>query len=230
MDDETKTSLAIAIAGGYILGRTKKGRLALTTATLLFGRRLGLDPQRLAAQGVRRLRAVPQVSELEEQVRTEGLDAARQALSSVVGRGMGSITDEISSRLPGGSKGQGDGDQDDEDAPEHEESEERPARRRRRAADAADADESATTRPARSAARKRNTAKRAERPVKKSAARRAAPAADKAKPAKRAPAPGKKAASAKHSARSAGESARSAGETARSASPRPRRTSRGDRD
>lgn len=55
MDDQTKVALAAAIAGGYLLGRTKKGKLALSVATYLAGRRFGLEPRQLATEGMRRL-------------------------------------------------------------------------------------------------------------------------------------------------------------------------------
>ncbi|WP_157877315.1 histone protein [Streptomyces odonnellii] len=98
MDRRTKVALASAVLGGYVLGRTKKGRLALTVATFLAGKGLGLDPKQLVTDGVRRLGEIPQVADLQEQVRDEGLDAARGALSAVVDRGVGSLGDSISSR------------------------------------------------------------------------------------------------------------------------------------
>ncbi|MER5387364.1 histone protein, partial [Streptomyces sp. NPDC002688] len=49
MDDKEKVVLAAAVVGGYVLGRTKKGRLALSIATYLAGRRFGLEPRQLAA-------------------------------------------------------------------------------------------------------------------------------------------------------------------------------------
>lgn len=55
MDDKEKVALAAAVVGGYVLGRTKKGRLALSVATYLAGRRFGLEPRQLAAEGMRRL-------------------------------------------------------------------------------------------------------------------------------------------------------------------------------
>lgn len=55
MEDQTKVTLAAAVVGGYVLGRTKKGRLAITIATYLAGRRFGLEPRQLAAEGMRRL-------------------------------------------------------------------------------------------------------------------------------------------------------------------------------
>ncbi|WP_329458035.1 histone protein [Streptomyces sp. NBC_01497] len=204
MDDETKASLAAALAGGYILGRTKKGRLALTTMTFLLGRRFGFDPQQLVVEGLRRVREVPQVSELEEQVRAEGVEAARKALSSVVGRGLESVTGGISSRLPGAGSvlGKEDDEDDREDADQEEpreeaeeapeESDAKPNRRRHHR----DAGESERPGPSRAAGKKRSAPHAADRPAKK-AAKKAAPAK------KAASAPAKKAAPAKRAARSA---------------------------
>ncbi|WP_066949746.1 hypothetical protein [Streptomyces lushanensis] len=118
MDQRTKVVLAAAVLGGYVLGRTKKGRLALTVATFVAGKGLGLDPKQLVTEGVRRLGEIPQVAELQEQVRGEGLEAARGALSAVVGRGVGSLSDSISSRTVnlGGKQ-----EEPDEDEAEEEE-------------------------------------------------------------------------------------------------------------
>lgn len=76
MEDQTKLTLAVAVVGGYVLGRTKKGRVALSVATYLAGRRFGLEPRQLAAEGVRRLGEVPQVAELQEQLRARFLTPA----------------------------------------------------------------------------------------------------------------------------------------------------------
>ncbi|WP_328673326.1 hypothetical protein [Streptomyces sp. NBC_00328] len=78
----TKIALAAAVAGGYLLGRMKKGRLTFAVATCLAGRRFGLDPQQLATEGLKRLSAVPAVAELQEQVRGELMNAGRQALAA----------------------------------------------------------------------------------------------------------------------------------------------------
>lgn len=81
MDDKEKVTLAAAVVGGYVLGRTKKGRLALSIATYLAGRRFGLEPRQLAAEGMRRLGEIPQFAELQEQLRGKSFKrAARQWL------------------------------------------------------------------------------------------------------------------------------------------------------
>ncbi|WP_211259780.1 hypothetical protein [Streptomyces violens] len=98
MDEQTKVTLAAAVIGGYVLGRTKKGRLALTAATYLAGRRFGLRPRELAAEGLRRLGEVPQVAQLQEQLRGEVLDAGRKAVTAAADRGMTSLADALSDR------------------------------------------------------------------------------------------------------------------------------------
>ncbi|MFE4171587.1 histone protein [Streptomyces sp. NPDC056909] len=156
MDRRTKVAVASAVLGGYVLGRTKKGRLALTVATFVAGKGLGLDPKRLVTEGVQRLGEIPQVAQLQEQVREEGIDAARGALSAVVDRGVGSLSDSISSRavnLGGKQKepdedemeeeeegaeepeGEYEGEYEDEESEEETEDEPPPGRHRTRESD-----------------------------------------------------------------------------------------------
>lgn len=98
MDDTAKVALAAAVVGGYVLGRTKKGRLALTIATYLAGRRFGLEPRQLAAEGMRRLGEIPQFAELQEQLKGEVFDAGRKAVAAAADRGMSSLADALSDR------------------------------------------------------------------------------------------------------------------------------------
>ncbi|NED85962.1 hypothetical protein G3I76_38480, partial [Streptomyces sp. SID11233] len=79
MDDSDKLVLGTALIGGYLLGRTRKARLALVVASCLAGKRLNLTPQDLLTAGVRKLRETPQFAELSDQVREELLTAGRTA-------------------------------------------------------------------------------------------------------------------------------------------------------
>ncbi|GHI02798.1 hypothetical protein Scel_11190 [Streptomyces cellostaticus] len=54
MNDVPKIALAAGVLGGYVLGRTKKARVAFAAATYLAGRRFGLEPQQLLAEGIKR--------------------------------------------------------------------------------------------------------------------------------------------------------------------------------
>uniref|UniRef100_A0AAU3I7M9 Histone protein n=1 Tax=Streptomyces sp. NBC_01393 TaxID=2903851 RepID=A0AAU3I7M9_9ACTN len=82
MNVTTKIALAAAVAGGYLLGRLKKGRLTFAVATCLAGRRFGLDPQQLATEGLKRLSEVPAVAELQDQLRGELMNAGHEALAA----------------------------------------------------------------------------------------------------------------------------------------------------
>lgn len=83
MNDSTKLALAAAVAGGYVLGRTRKAKLAFGMATYLLGRRIGVSPQQLLAEGVRRLADSPQFSQLGDQIRGELKDAGLARLDSL---------------------------------------------------------------------------------------------------------------------------------------------------
>lgn len=93
MDDHTKMALTAAAAGGYVLGRTKKGRLGLTTAALVMGR--SLEPRQLLIEAARKLREVPQVAELGDQFKGELLQALRAALTAIAKRRLGGLTGSL---------------------------------------------------------------------------------------------------------------------------------------
>jgi hypothetical protein len=98
MEDTTKIALAAAAAGGYILGRAKKGRLAFSLITYAAGRRFGLDPRELATQGLKKLAEMPQVAELGDQIKGEALDAGRKALVATANRRMADLADSLHER------------------------------------------------------------------------------------------------------------------------------------
>ncbi|MET8112231.1 histone protein [Streptomyces prasinus] len=130
MEDQSKAALGAAVIGGYLLGRTGKGRLALTVATYLAGRRFGLAPRQLAAEGVRRLGEVPQFAQLQDQLRGEVLEAGRKAMTATANRSLSSLADSLSDRTarltkPPREEDEGEG-EDVEDEYEEEEGEETP--------------------------------------------------------------------------------------------------------
>ncbi|MFF3735660.1 histone protein [Streptomyces sp. NPDC002476] len=223
MDDKAKVTLAAAIVGGYVLGRTKKGQLALTIATYLAGRRFGLEPRQLAAEGMRRLGEIPQFAELQEQLKGEVFDSGRKAVAAAADRGMSSLADVISDRTARLGKKQDEGEEEGEEeeyeleeeepeeeepeaeyeegqAEEEEEEEEPEARQSKQRRSSRQ-----SAHPRGGAARKKAAPAHGEKPrtAKKSAARKAAPAkktaAKKTTPAKKSAArkttPSKRAAS-----------------------------------
>ncbi|MFJ9407151.1 hypothetical protein [Streptomyces sp. NPDC101393] len=182
MDTSTKVALTGAIAAGYLLGRTKKGKLAIGLASLLVGQRLP-GPQELATEGARKLSQTPQVEQLIEQVRGELMEAARAALSATADRGLSSLAGTIQQRtsalqgLPADEdeeEGEEEGEGAEDDESEEEEEEEEPDEDD----EAAEEDEEAEE--------ERAPAKK--RPAKKRPAKKAPATSAKKTPAKKTPA------------------------------------------
>jgi hypothetical protein len=82
---ETRVRLALAVGGGYLLGRTKKLKLALSVGSLVAGRKLS-DPNVLLGQGIEMLRSNPEFDQLRERVLGAGKSAAIAAASSQMDR------------------------------------------------------------------------------------------------------------------------------------------------
>ncbi|RII17917.1 hypothetical protein DSC45_13515 [Streptomyces sp. YIM 130001] len=183
MDNQSKVALASAVVGGYVLGRTKKGRLALSVATYLAGRRFALEPRQMAAQGLRKLGEMPQFAPLQEQLREEVLGAGRQAVTAGANRSLYSLADAIgerTARLSGAPEPDEEPEEDDQPEDEGEEDEE---------ADepAAPAEEPAPAKKSPSGKKAAAPKKAADKP-KKAAAKKAAapkqkPTAEKTAPA-----------------------------------------------
>ncbi|MET4647657.1 outer membrane biosynthesis protein TonB [Streptomyces atratus] len=201
MDDQTKVALAAAIAGGYLLGRTKKGKLALSVATYLAGRRFGLEPRQLATEGMRRLGEIPQVAELQDQLKGEFLEAGRKAVTSAATRGVGTLTETLSDRTASlGKKEEGkpkDEEEEEEEEPEEEEEEE-PVNEEEEPADEEEAEEEEPE-PERS--QHRRSSRKPTRPERGTASRRErAPSAGRKKSSATKP-PAKKAAASGQAAK-----------------------------
>lgn len=137
MDDSCKKAALIAVAGGYLLGRTKKGKLALVLGSVFAGRKLGLDPQKLISKGIHKVAETPQFEELSSEVKDQLMTAARTAVSALANRRIESLTDALRERTDGlsgagkakdeakdGAKDEGEGEEEDSDEGEGEEEEE----------------------------------------------------------------------------------------------------------
>jgi hypothetical protein len=123
---DSKAALAAGIAGGYVLGRTKKAKLALAVASYVVGRRIPLNPRQLADEGMRRIRENPHVAELGGQLRGELLQAGRTAASAAVNRRIESMADTLHARTEALSSGHEEGEEEEE---EQEPEQERPSAR-----------------------------------------------------------------------------------------------------
>lgn len=105
MGESRNVGMAAAVAGGYALGRSKKGRVALTAAALLVGK--GLSPRHMVSGGLRKLPGVPgknseEPSETEEEQHHNPLArAVRTAASSAANRPLTALTDTLHERTLG---------------------------------------------------------------------------------------------------------------------------------
>ncbi|MEV8566619.1 hypothetical protein AB0436_13750 [Streptomyces sp. NPDC051322] len=190
MENSKKASVAAAVAAGYVLGRTKKGKLALGLASLVAGQQLPLNPRELVTLGARKLAENPQVAPLIKQARGDVLDAGRAALSATANRRLEAVADALQQRTealqepPADEEERDDeeeGEEPEQEEPEHEDEDEDDEEEGEE-----EEEEEEEERPRRRPA-KRPAAKKAPAPAKKTAAKKPPPkkaAAKKASPKK----------------------------------------------
>lgn len=86
---QTRAGLALAVGGGYLLGRTKKLKLAISLGSMVAGKRL-LSPGGLLHNGLAALQESPEFDDLRAKVvgsgRTAALTAAKSSLSRATER------------------------------------------------------------------------------------------------------------------------------------------------
>jgi hypothetical protein len=107
MDGTPKTAMVAGAAGGYLLGRTKKGKLALAVGLLFLARRLGITPQDLARKGMEQISDMPEFAKLGEQVRDEFMQAARTAVTTTVNRRIDGLSETLRARTEGFAEADG---------------------------------------------------------------------------------------------------------------------------
>lgn len=144
----TNGKIGVALVGGYLLGRTRKAKMAIGLGMFVAGKKLNLNPQQL----VKMLADSPVISGLGDQVRKDVVEGTKSALTSAVTQRANSFADSLHertldlndpARLVSGSDDEAaDADADDsdvEDGPEEDEradggrerDEERPRPRRK---------------------------------------------------------------------------------------------------
>ncbi|WP_328563660.1 DNA primase [Streptomyces coelicoflavus] len=211
-----RVGMGLAVGAGYLLGRTKKLKLAVAVGTMVAGKKMNLTPKGIAELVSGQLQNNPQFKEIGDQLRTDLRGVGKAASGAMVERQIDALADRlhgrtaevrdqlsgVASQAPGvgsddsrDSRDSGDSEQDaeyeDEQGDDRPEEEERPEKREERRAPRRERPARKTPPEARKTARKAP----AKTPAKKTAAK--APAAKKAA-AKRAQ-PAKKAAAKKTS-------------------------------
>jgi hypothetical protein len=86
--------IGVALLGGYVLGRTKKAKMALGLGMFLAGRRIDFGPRQLGKW----VAGSPVLGGLGNQARTELLDATKSAMTSALSKRAGSLADSLHER------------------------------------------------------------------------------------------------------------------------------------
>ncbi|MFI1166213.1 DNA primase [Streptomyces sp. NPDC020801] len=213
-----RVGLGLAIGAGYLLGRTKKAKLALAVGSLVAGKKMNLGPRGIADLVNKQLKDNPQFKEIGDQLRQDLRGVGKAASGAMVERQMTALADRLHGRTTqvrdelagvvpdtgGDEEDTGDGGRDEYEDREGREADEREPK-------AADDSGQEQEPEGESGRARKETARRA--PAKKTGeTARKAPAK---KPAKKAPA--RKAAAKKTAAgRSAAKRTASAGSATRS--------------
>src|SRR3954454_22723176 len=90
--------VGVAVAGGYLLGRTKKAKLAITLGTWLLGKRLDLDPKELGKGALSQLAQRPEVAKLTGDVRGELMHAGRAAATAAMNSRLEKLAEGLEAR------------------------------------------------------------------------------------------------------------------------------------
>lgn len=117
--------IGAALVGGYLLGRTKKAKLAVGFGMFLLGKRIDLDPRQIG----RALADSPALGSLNAQVRKDLVDATRTAATKAVTQRAGSLADSLQQRTRALETGPEEEDDEYEPEPEPEQAEAEPEER-----------------------------------------------------------------------------------------------------
>lgn len=90
--------VALGVAGGYFLGRTKKMKLALMLGGIAAGRRGG-SPGGLLGRGTALLDSSPELAALRDQISGRLVEAGKGAVMGLAARQLESLTDRVSDRV-----------------------------------------------------------------------------------------------------------------------------------
>jgi hypothetical protein len=215
--------LGLAVGAGYLLGRTKKLKMAVAVGSLVAGKKLNLTPKGIADLVSQQLRDNPQFKEIGDQLRQDLRGVGKAASGAMVERQIEALADrlhgrtaEVRDQLDGVVPGKG-GDQDDDEEDE-EYDEPRNARD-----DDADEDEEPQDASGQDEDDEEDD-EEDEEPPRKTAAKKTA----KKAPAKKAPA--KKAPARKTAAKKTASAGKTAARTASRPASGARRSSKGGGD
>ncbi|MFI5611949.1 hypothetical protein [Amycolatopsis sp. NPDC051903] len=89
------TRMALGVAAGYLLGRTKKGRLALMLAAAGATGKTGVSPAKLVQSGLKQLSSTAEVGQLTSLARDQLLTAAKSAAVTAASGRIESLSERL---------------------------------------------------------------------------------------------------------------------------------------
>ncbi|WP_432192331.1 DNA primase [Streptomyces sp. bgisy027] len=93
-----RVGLGLAVGAGYVLGRTKKMKLAFALGTLVAGKRLNLTPQGIMDLVSGQLKNNPQFKEIGDQLREDLRGVGQAASGAMVERQLDAFADRLHGR------------------------------------------------------------------------------------------------------------------------------------
>ncbi|UOB09184.1 DNA primase [Streptomyces sp. HP-A2021] len=127
-----RVGLGLAIGAGYLLGRTKKLKMAMAVGGLVAGKKMNLSPRMVADLVQQQLRNNPQFKEIGDQLREDLRGVGKAASGAMVERQLDAVAnrlhgrtaqvrDQLSGVVPGGPEA--DAEEPEAEEPEAEEPE-----------------------------------------------------------------------------------------------------------
>ncbi|MGW2865980.1 DNA primase [Streptomyces sp. NPDC001205] len=96
-----RLGLGLAVGAGYLLGRTKKAKLAFGIGTLVMGKRLQLSPRAIADFAAAQLADNPQFKEIGDQLREDLRGVGKAATGALLNRQLEGMADRLHDRTQG---------------------------------------------------------------------------------------------------------------------------------
>ncbi|GGS95689.1 MULTISPECIES: DNA primase [Streptomyces] len=93
-----RTALGLAVGAGYLLGRTKKLKMALAVGSLVAGKKLNLSPRTVADLVNQQLKNNPQFKEIGDQLRQDLRGVGKAASGAVAERQINALADRLHGR------------------------------------------------------------------------------------------------------------------------------------
>ncbi|WP_353945735.1 DNA primase [Streptomyces sp. HUAS MG91] len=96
-----RAALGLAVGAGYVLGRTKKMKLAFAVGTMVAGKKLKLSPRAIGELVTHQLENNPQFKEIGDQLRQDLRGVGKAATGALVERQIEGLAGRLHSRTQG---------------------------------------------------------------------------------------------------------------------------------